>query len=799
MSLRNTSYFNPTSITGCSLWLDGADPAGNGAVPANGATVSTWVDKSGTGNNGTSYGNPTFVTSAFNGKPSILFNGSTQRFVGAITNTGNTVSVFAIVSMNSGGQWGRICSLAVTNNYDGGVSSLYFIPLIRNSTNQSIQSGRYQVSGNVNVGPVAITYNVPFQAASIVNGTTNILYLNGTSAGSVSSTGNFGYTAYGIGAQPSDLQPEYFQGYISEILVFHASLSTTQRQQIEGYLAWKWRLTSSLPSSHPHALSPSFGLPSLVPNATAKTSITYANHPVVAINGCALWFDGADPLGTGSPPANGTSLTTWVNKGITTVTLAHGTSQPTYSANFQNGLGSVSFNNNYFSAAYSFNLQRKSAFIVCSQSNNATDSPQGILSFYGSGLDTVNSTNGYGYQATQGGYGSFGWLYNIFQGGSAGYYIATGTAGVNTPMGIYGNVFSNQFEQTFKDGSSVTNFTISTTPGTATNLMVGARLIGGGLRGSFFGNICEIIVYNIALSSAQRQTIEGYLAQKWGLTANLPGAHPFKSSFPLFPSPQTGVRAAANRRWSPLTPGNCQLWLDAADSSTFTFTTGNFISVWRDKSTFNNGGTVNTTPKPFLRVTSPSKQSSLFFNGTCGIPLGSSFTSSLCSNFIIVFAPTPAAQLTNAQYAGNGYDGQMLLINGGAGGGEIQIQPDSMRSLIGSWKVSSFPSRVESFCIGQFEFNYGTSLMNLWQNGTLVASTAFSNGTATAPTQLGISEYFGTFGVAPYIGDVAEIIYYSVSLSNPQRQQVEGYLAWKWGLKASLPSSHPYKLFPPSP
>jgi hypothetical protein len=799
MSLKNTSFFNPTSITGCSLWLDGADPAGNGAVPANGATVSTWVDKSGTGNNGTSYGNPTFVTSAFNGKPSILFNGSTQRFVGAITNTGNTVSVFAIVSMNSGGQWGRICSLAVTNNYDGGVSSLYFIPLIRNSTNQSIQSGRYQVSGNVNVGPVAITYNVPFQAASIVNGTTNILYLNGTSAGSVSSTGNFGYTAYGIGAQPSDLQPEYFQGYISEILVFHASLSTTQRQQIEGYLAWKWRLTSSLPASHPYALSPSFGIPSIVPNAPAKTSLTYANHPVVTINGCALWFDGADPLGNGNAPANGTSLTTWVNKGITTVTLAHGTSQPTYSTNFQNGLGSVSFNNNYFSAAYSFNLQTKSAFIVCSQSNNATDSPQGILSFYGAGLDTVASTNGYGYQATQGGYGSFGWLYNIFAGGSTGYYIATGTAGANTPMGIYGNVFSNQFEQTFKDGSSVTNFTISTTPGMATNLMVGARLIGGGLRGSFFGNICEIIVYNVALSTAQRQTIEGYLAQKWGLTANLPAGHPFKSSFPLFPSPVTGVRRVANRRWSPLTPGNCQLWLDAADSSTFTFTTGNFISVWRDKSTFNNGGTVNTTPKPFLRVTSPSKQSSLFFDGTCGIPLGSSFTSSLCSNFIIVFAPTPAAQLTNAQYAGNGYDGQMLLINGGAGGGEIQIQPDSMRSLIGSWKVSSFPSRVESFCIGQFEFNYGTLLMNLWQNGTLAASTAFSNGTATAPTQLGISEYFATFGVAPYIGDVAEIIYYSVSLSNPQRQQVEGYLAWKWGLKASLPSSHPYKLFPPSP
>jgi hypothetical protein len=264
-SVLYTNYY-ALSISGCALWLDAADPAGTGIAPANGSIISSWIDKSGTGNNGTSYGNPTFVTSAFNGKPSISFNGSTQRFVGAITNTGNTVSVFAVVSMNSGGQWGRICSLAVTNNYDGGVSSLYFIPLIRSSTNQSIQSGRYQGSGNVNVGPVAITYNVPFQAASIVNGTTNILYLNGTSAGSGSSTGNFGYTAYGIGAQPSDFQPEYFQGFISEIIIYNTALTTTQRQQIEGYLAWKWGLQSSLINTNPYYLAAplSFGRPSQV-------------------------------------------------------------------------------------------------------------------------------------------------------------------------------------------------------------------------------------------------------------------------------------------------------------------------------------------------------------------------------------------------------------------------------------------------------------------------------------------------------------------------------------------------------
>jgi hypothetical protein len=789
MSLKNTSFFNPTSITGCSLWLDGADPAGNGVIPANSATISTWIDKSGTGNNGTSYGNPTFVTSAFNGKPSILFNGSTQRFVGAITNTGNTVSVFAIVSMNSGGQWGRICSLAVTNNYDGGVSSLYFIPLIRNSTNQSIQSGRYQGSGNVNVGQVAITYNVPFQAASIVNGTTNILYLNGTSAGSVSSTGNFGYTAYGIGAQPSDLQPEYFQGYISEILVFHASLSTTQRQQIEGYLAWKWRLTSSLPVSHPYALSPSFGLPSLVPNALAKTSITYANHPVVAIGGCALWFDGADPLGNGNAPANGTSLTTWVNKGITTVTLAHGTSQPTYSANFQNGLGSVSFNNNYFSAAYSFNLQTKSAFIVCSQSNNATDSPQGILSFYGSGLDTVNSTNGYGYQATQGGHGSFGWLYNIFAGGATGYYIKTGTAGANTPMGIYGNVFSNQFEQTFKDGSSVTNFTITTTPGISTNLMVGARLISGGLRGSFFGNICEIIVYNVALSSAQRQNIEGYLAQKWGLTANLPAGHPHKSSFPLFPSPVTGVRRVASRRWSPLTPGGCVLWLDGSDFSAFTLSSTS-VTQWRDKSGNGNHMANNGTGPIYNGSLINSLGGIDCTNG--GSLISSGFQNSANLSFAMVAVVKSGLGFWGSFFTHGGRDNDFAVERNSIVGTTIHFQTANDNSQCGI-----------AYTVDAPVLYYGTMT-----SGTSRFFQSFSGGTNTTTT--GTNSYSISLGSQlARVGKsdnnevcnsfIGEIIYYTAVLGTTQRQQVEGYLAWKWGLKASLPSSHPYKLFPPSP
>ena len=46
------------------------------------------------------------------------------------------------------------------------------------------------------------------------------------------------------------------------------------------------------------------------------------------------------------------------------------------------------------------------------------------------------------------------------------------------------------------------------------------------------GDIAELIVYNSALQSSHRETLEGYLAHKWDLTANLPADHPYKNNAP---------------------------------------------------------------------------------------------------------------------------------------------------------------------------------------------------------------------------------------------------------------------------
>ena len=68
---------------------------------------------------------------------------------------------------------------------------------------------------------------------------------------------------------------------------------------------------------------------------------------------------------------------------------------------------------------------------------------------------------------------------------------------------------------------------------TADGFSVGS--LRGGLVGNYYSNISvrEIIVLYEAVSDLKRQLIEGYLAHKWGLVANLPAAHPFKNRPPL--------------------------------------------------------------------------------------------------------------------------------------------------------------------------------------------------------------------------------------------------------------------------
>jgi len=48
------------------------------------------------------------------------------------------------------------------------------------------------------------------------------------------------------------------------------------------------------------------------------------------------------------------------------------------------------------------------------------------------------------------------------------------------------------------------------------------------------------------------------------------------------------------------------------------------------------------------------------------------------------------------------------------------------------------------------------------------------------------------------LGTISEILVFNTSHTDTQRQIIEGYLSWKWGLQSNLPDNHPFKSAAPS-
>ena len=74
--------------------------------------------------------------------------------------------------------------------------------------------------------------------------------------------------------------------------------------------------------------------------------------------------------------------------------------------------------------------------------------------------------------------------------------------------------------------------------------------IGSCRPDTFYGksNISEVLIFDTALTTEDRQKIEGYLAHKWSLEGNLPEAHSYKSSIPIVGSSPFSERCLSWQR-----------------------------------------------------------------------------------------------------------------------------------------------------------------------------------------------------------------------------------------------------------
>jgi hypothetical protein len=345
----------------------------------------------------------------------------------------------------------------------------------------------------------------------------------------------------------------------------------------------------------------------------------------------------------------------------------------------------------------------------------------------------------------------------------------------------------------------IINFSITDTKSTTLNTTaspwyLGLRPDGVGVSSAY---VCEIILYNLSLSTSERQQVEGYLAQKWGLTGSLPPFHPGLKS-KIYPSiPQNRLfNLSALSTFRPIAITGCQLWLDGADTTSFTYSSGTSIATWRDKVTGIFASNTNPTNQPTLVSSSQNGNSTVFFDAAAALKYVDippwSFGTTSRSMFIVM---KNIASAVNSNVLG-GYPHWLWdRVNGNNANvwtmvGILQIRPGD---------VIYFMPRNEYLIIGII---YSSPTMTAYQTGSQVLNyTSLSSFfDATNGYRLGALNNGDDSAPFPYrfYGNIAEFITYNTSVSTLQRQQIEGYLAWKWGLQANLPANHPYKSAAPT-
>lgn len=272
ISVAASSFWTPQALT-LAVWLDAKDTSTLTVALDN--TVSEWRDKSGNNRHATQDTlslRPFYSASEF----CVSSESSLKRMAGVFTGiTDGSINEYTLFIVAKP----KKTSAAVPSQNNSGTSfysydsdnSIFFAVA---SLSDSSPSGATSTIFSATTNAIALTETRNGLAPHLISrahsiGSEKLMIgvlrtnsgvitsrINGTNAsGATASVNNLGWDSYLIFGQYTASSVGY--GEIHEILLVHnGDLGTGVIDKIEGFLAHKWDLLSSLPSDHPYKTSP---------------------------------------------------------------------------------------------------------------------------------------------------------------------------------------------------------------------------------------------------------------------------------------------------------------------------------------------------------------------------------------------------------------------------------------------------------------------------------------------------------------------------------------------------------------
>lgn len=225
----------------------------------------------------------------------------------------------------------------------------------------------------------------------------------------------------------------------------------------------------------------------------------------------------------------------------------------------------------------------------------------------------------------------------------------------------------------------------------------------------------------------------------------------------------------------PTTPvAGYNLWLDASDASTFTYSSGSLVSAWNDKSASAKNFTQSTTLyQPTRNTGVQNGKAAVAFNASALLNTTINWGASNSTVFFVL-KQTTTTGYQNLFTTGTGTTGDYGYgITDPASGSYFGLFRIGQASV--NYAVSPTGSNADVICFKGAGANTNT---NLYKNGTAAAANPKTiTGTANAGALLGSNAAFSEY----FRGYFCEVLYYPSQLSDSDRNLVEAYLKAKWG------------------
>lgn len=270
------TLWTPTELGSAVVaWWDADDVA---TLTLSGSAVTDWASKAGgiTASQGTSSARPSYSATARNGKPGVVFDGGDRLAISSVAGfpTGSGASALAIVGQatNTSGvnsiafSWGSGLTNSRVVGYNNTGNRIW---------TSWLAAGEFSLAEDWPTSDRIIT--VQYASTGVVTATVD----GGSTQTSTLSTPATSAVSGNIGSFPGIGS---FTGPLQEIVLANRVLTTDERQQLEGYLAWKWGLEASLPSGHPYESAAPTVASAVVIEPPTGAVVLAAHAPTISVS-----------------------------------------------------------------------------------------------------------------------------------------------------------------------------------------------------------------------------------------------------------------------------------------------------------------------------------------------------------------------------------------------------------------------------------------------------------------------------------------------------------------------------------